>query len=364
MKVLVIGGGVIGMAIALRLADRGADAEVIDRGLPGAEASSAAAGILAPQAESSGPGPFLELCLDSRARYPAFVAELEQRSGLEVGYQACGVLHAAFDEAQAGRLDQTVAWQQKRGLRAELLTRAQALGCEPGLNPAVLGAAHFPDDHQIDNRLLVQALRTAAERAGVRFRRGAVRALISEGDRAVGVEVEGEALEAEAVVLAAGAWSSLIPGAQLAPATLTPIRGQMLQVQTQARALRHILFSERGYLVPRADGRILAGSTMERVGFDKQVTAEGLAEIRAMALALYPALEPLPVQASWSGLRPFRGGERPLLGRGPLQRLCLATGHHRNGILLTPTTALAIAALVLGEPSEVDLTPFAWDSAA
>ncbi len=361
MKVAIVGGGVMGCSIALALAKAGVEITVLERSIPGAEASSAAAGILAPQAEAPGPGPFLDLCLRSRELYPAFVAEVQQLSGIEVGYRPSGVLHPAFDEASTRKLEARVAWQSARGLRAELLDRAQTLGLEPNLSPEVLAAAHFADDHQVDSRLLARALSMAAARVGAAFRTGHVRGLITEGSRAVGVELDGEVVRADVVVVAAGSWSGQVQGAQIDPRVVRPARGQMVRLQTRLPILSRVLFCDRGYLVPRADGSVLAGSTMELVGFDKQVTAGGLAKILAMALSLCPSLAEAPVLEHWAGLRPFTEDHLPILGWGALEGLVLATGHFRNGILLTPVTAALVAQLVLGQPSPIDLHPFRYD---
>ncbi|WP_163993013.1 glycine oxidase ThiO [Pyxidicoccus caerfyrddinensis] len=360
-NVIIVGGGIMGCGIALRLRQAGVRVTVLERSIPGAEASSAAAGILAPQMESDGPGPFLELCLRSRGLYPAFASELRELTGVDVAYRPCGVLKVAFNEAEVHHLDATVAWQRGMGLRAELLDGTAARALEPRLSPKALAAAHFPDDHQVDNRLLVRALSMAAARVGAEFRSGYVRGVMHEQGRAVGVDLDGEVLRADAVVLAAGSWSALVQGAGVEPKAVRPARGQMVQLQTRLPVLDRILTSEKGYLVPRADGRVIAGSTMELVGFDKQVTAAGLARILDMALELCPELASAPVTDSWAGFRPWTEDRNPFLGEGPVPGLFLATGHFRNGILLAPITAKLITQAVLGEKSTMDLTPFRYD---
>lgn len=359
--VVIVGGGVMGCSVALRLRQAGARVTVLERSIPGAEASSAAGGILAPQMESHGPGPFLELCLRSRAMYPALAAELRELTGVDIQYVPSGLLRAGFDEADAHALEATATWQQGLGLRVELLDGAQARALEPELSERVVAAAHFPDDHQVDNRQLVRALSMAAARAGATFRTGYVRGVLREGERAVGVDLDGEPLRAGAVVVAAGSWSGLVQGASLDPRLVRPARGQMVQLMTRLPLLRHVVFGPQGYLVPRTDGRVLCGSTMEFVGFEKQVTAEGLARILGMALALVPALGRAPVDSTWAGLRPWTADGLPILGRGPLEGLFVATGHFRNGILLTPVTARIVTQLVLGEDPQVDLKPYRWD---
>jgi glycine oxidase len=360
-NVIIVGGGVMGCGIALRLRQAGARVTVLERSIPGAEASSAAGGILAPQMEAEGPGPFLELCLRSRGLYPEFAAELQSLTGVNVNYLPSGLLHLAFDEAGAQRLEATVGWQRALDLRAELLGPAEVHTLEPQLSPQVLAAARFPDDHQVDNRLLTRALTMAAARVGATFRTGYVRGVVEEKGRAVGVDLDGETLRADAVVIAAGSWSGLVQGVSLDPRVVRPARGQMVQLQTRLPLFSHVLFSDKGYVIPRADGRVIVGSTLEFAGFEKHVTAEGLHRILSLAMEICPALASAPVQETWAGLRPYTDDHLPILGAGPLPGLFLATGHFRNGILLAPITAKLLAQAVLGETPSVDLAPFRFD---
>ncbi|MGQ0507628.1 MAG: glycine oxidase ThiO [Myxococcaceae bacterium] len=359
--VIVIGGGIMGCAVSFRLAQRGLSVTVLERSIPGAEASSAAAGMLAPQMEAKSPGPLLDLCLRSRALFGALADELKELTGIDVGYVRSGILDVALEENALHGLEAAVAWQRAHGLRAELLSTDAARELEPQLSPRAAGAAYFPDDHQVDNRLLVRALSMAAAKVGGRRQTGLVRGLRTQGDTASGVDLDGSALEAPSVVLAAGSWSSLVPGTRVEPSVVRPARGQMLQFQTRLPLLTRILASNRGYLVPRADGRLIAGSTLEHVGFEKQVTGDGLAKILSMALELCPALAQAPVDSFWAGLRPYTEDHLPLLGEGPLRGLYLATGHFRNGILLAPITAKLTAELVAGEKPTVNLQPFRFD---
>src|SRR5713101_978505 len=356
--VIVVGAGVMGCSIGLRLAQAGARVTLLERAIPGAEASSAAAGALTPQMEADGPGPFLELCLRSRGLYPKFAAELEELSGININYLPSGALVIAFSEDAAHRMEARVAWQKAFGLRADLLSGEEARRLEPQLSPAALAAAHFPDDHQVDNRLLVRALSIAAARSGVHFRTGYVRSVLVENDRAIGVDLDGDALRADAVVLAAGSWSALVPGARVNPGMVKPVRGQMVELRARLPLFRSILASDDGYLVPRVDGRIIAGSTLEFVGFEKQVTLSGLSHILDAARALCPALAELPVQEFWAGLRPYTEDKLPIIGKGPMEGIFLATGHFRNGILLTPITAQLISEVIRGQSLALDLRPF------
>lgn len=358
MKTVVVGGGVMGCGIGWRLAQAGVEVTILERSIPGAEASSAAGGILAPQKEAPGPGPFLDLCLRSRAMYGELSRELLAVTGVDIGYAQSGLLSAAFEEATLVKLEATCAWQQAYGLRAELLDAQQARALEPALSTRALGALHLPDDHQVDNRQLMKALSLAAARAGARFRTGYVRGLLEDGQAVRGVDLDGERLEADAVVLAAGSWSGVVNGSPVDPRVLRPARGQMVQLAMRLPPFGRVLFCERGYLVPRPDGRIIAGSTMELVGFEKRVTAEGLRAILEMAIELCPELGHAAVEDSWAGLRPYTEDHLPILGPGPKPGLFLATGHFRNGILLAPLTARLVSELVLGRTPCVDVRPF------
>jgi glycine oxidase len=361
MDVVVVGGGVVGCAVALRLVKAGARCTVVERSVPGAEASSAAAGILAPQAEAEGPGPFLSLCLRSRSLYPGFVQEVEALSGMGVGFRPSGVLHLAFTDASRDRLRARVAVQRGEGLEAEVLDGKAVLCLEPAVNPAVQGAALFPNDASVDNRLLMRALSMAAARAGVRFVTGHVRALLEAGGRASGVDVDGDRLAADAVVVAAGAWTGLVPGSGLSPRQLRPARGQMVMLRSRLPLLERVVFSDQGYLVPRADGHLLAGSTVEFQGFAKEVTAAGLKHILALALEMAPGLAEVPVVETWAGLRPYTEDRLPVLGEGPLPGSFLASGHFRNGILLAPVTAEVLVQTIFAQKPSLPLEPFRWD---
>jgi glycine oxidase len=358
--VAVVGGGVMGCAVALRLAQRGAKVTVIERGIPGAEASSAAAGMLAPQMEADGPGPMLELGLASRALYPALAAELGAATGIDIGYVRSGVLAVALDGAEEQALAARCVWQEARGLPVEALPGAAARALEPALGETVRGALRFPDDAQVSPPALARAFSQAAAAAGARFLQGRyVRRVRVEGGAATGVDLDGETLAAGAVVVAAGSWSGLVEGAGVPASVVRPARGQLVAIETRPPLFRHVVAARgRGYLVPRRDGTVIAGSTVEMVGFRKEVTVGGLAEILHLARTLVPALAEAPVMSSWSNFRPYTEDHLPVLGPTPVRGLVLATGHHRNGILLAPVTAAAIADLVATGRSAVDLGPF------
>lgn len=358
MNVLIVGGGIMGLSVAVDLAKSGQRVTVLERSIPGAEASSAAAGMLAPQLEMSHPGPFLDLCLRSRGLYPAWAKELEQRSGVDVEYVESGSLSVGFTEVEAHELDSQVAWQRAAGLRADFLTGAELRRFEPKLSDKALAAAYHPDDHQVDPSKLMKALSIAAARAGALFRTGYVRSLVEENGRVIGADVDGERLTAELVVLAAGSWSGLVAGGHVDPRVVKPARGQMVGLELRQPPTRCFLMSHSGYVVPRKDGRVLCGSTMELVGYDKHVTAKGVTKILSAAMDLVPELADASVTSTWSGLRPWSQDGLPLLGDSGVPGLLLATGHFRNGILLAPITAKVVGQLVRGEKVSVDLKPF------
>jgi glycine oxidase len=356
--VVVVGAGLQGSAVALRLAQAGKKVVVLERAIPGAEASSAAGGILSPGVEALEPGPFSALCRASLALYPAFAREVEAASGLWVGYRGGGTLEVAFDDDHAKLLAGRAEKLEKAGLPVTVLDDREVRALEPGLAPSARGALHFEDEASLDPRLLGRAVYIAAARAGATFVTGQVRRIVHAGGRAAGVDHESGRIDADAVVLAAGSWSLLVEGHGLPPGAVRPVRGQIAVVDTRPPLLSRVIFSGHGYVVPRADGRILCGSTMEDVGFEKAVTAGGLRHVLDVALGIAPSLANAPVVETWSNFRPASPDGEPILGAGAVPGLFYATGHTRNGILLAPVTADAVAAAVLGRPAPVDLAPF------
>ena len=356
--VVVVGAGIQGSSVALRLAQAGKKVVVLERAVPGAEASSAAAGILSPGAEAVEPGPFQDLCRASLARSAAFVRDVEKLSGMWVGLRGGGTLEVALDDEHARVLAARAERIQFAGLPVEVLDDAGLRRLEPAVSPEARGALVFPDESSLDPRLLARAVYIAAARAGASFVSGQVRRVVVDGGRARGVEHETGRIDADAVVLAAGSWSLQVEGHGLPPGAVRPVRGQMVVLETRPPLLSRVIFSGHGYVVPRADGRILAGATMEEVGFVKAVTAEGLRLVLGVAIEIAPALARAPVVESWSNFRPASPDGEPILGPSETPGLFYATGHTRNGILLAPVTADAIAAAVLGRPAPVDLGPF------
>ncbi|HEY2743001.1 MAG TPA: glycine oxidase ThiO [Polyangia bacterium] len=359
--VLVVGGGMIGCAIALRLADAGVAVTVVERGEPGREASWAAGGILAPEVEAHGPGAFFTLMRAGAARWRSFAEELRARAELDVGYRDDGTLQLAFDDDEAAPLEARARWQRGEGLAVETLDAAAVARLEPSLARPTL-ALRYAGGHQIDTRAAMRALVVACTRApgnGVRFVRADVRRVRHDGKRVLGVDTNDGSHDAGHVVIAAGAWSTAIEGVPLPPGAVTPVRGQMIELRAAAPLVQHVVFGAGGYLVPRADGRVLVGSTEERAGFAKDVTAAGLGTLCARAARLCPPLASLPVADHWSGLRPASADALPYLGATSIGNLWMASGHFRNGVLLAPLSGEIVAALVTGAAVPVDLTAVA-----
>lgn len=358
--VLIVGGGVIGCAVARILARGSVAVAVVERNRPGAEASWAAAGMLSPLAESHRPGPFLDLLRAAITRFPALSAELLAETGVDIRYRRDGTLLLALTAQDDAVLDERWRWQSAEGLAVERLGAAEARALEPAVSPRLLRALRFPDDHQVDNRKLSRALWLSAAAAGAELLAGReVVELVREGDRVAGVLLaDGERVEAGAVVLAAGSWSGRIDGLPR-PLPVEPVHGQLIALDGAGLGLRHVIDSPRIYLVPRADGRVIAGATVERTGFVRAVTEEAIATLLAAAVEAVPALADRPILDSWSGLRPGTPDEQPIIGRDPeVENLVYATGHFRNGILLAPITAEAVAALLNGGAAPPEVVGF------
>jgi glycine oxidase len=354
MRVIVVGGGVMGCATALALAERGAEVIVLERAVPGAEASSAAAGILGAQVEAHENAALLPLFVRARAEYAGWAESLRARTGVDIGHRVSGGLRVALREEDVPPLQRDVEWQRANGLRAELVDGGRSREIEPQLAAAATAAAYYPDESQVDPRALIRALSAAASQpiAGggrVTMRDGAtVDRLIVEKDRCVGARLEDGEARGDAVVLAAGSWSSLVAGVPPDLPKVRPARGQMLLLEERPPKVRTMLFGPDGYVVPRGDGRVLCGSTLEFVGYRRDVTAGGIHAILSGALALAPTLAAASLAATWCSFRPYLGKDvPPWMGASPLPGLYLATGHHRNGILLAKVTADAVTRAIL-----------------
>ncbi len=345
MRAVVIGGGVMGCASALELASRGVrDVVVLERSVPGAEASSAAGGILGAQVEARNPRE-LDAFVAAREMHEAWASELRELTGIDVGFRRCGILTIARNDEELAALGREVAAQRERGLEAATLTGERgAREVEPEVG-ACRGAAWFARDGQVDPPRLLRALVAACADAGVTIRAGTtVSRIVMRGDRCAGVELDGqEELEADVTILAAGSWSSLVPGVPSPVPRVRPVRGQMVELDQRPPRLRRIVFGGHTYVVPRGDGRVVAGSTMEEVGHRREVTAGGVSDILTGALANVPSLRAAELVRTWCNFRPCPEGDVELVGPSGVAGLVLATGHHRNGILLARATALAVA---------------------
>jgi glycine oxidase len=363
--VAIIGGGAIGLAIGWRLAEAGCAVTICERDEAGRGASWAAAGMLAAASEAEpGETALLRLNRHSQSLWPGFAHALETASGLPIGYRDDGTLIVALDRDDRARLHATYEFQRGLGLDLAWLGAAEARAREPHLAAALAGAVFSPADHQVDNRLLVAALKGAFLRAGGVLREHqAVDAVETAGGRAIGLRLGGDLLPADHVVLAAGAWSPQIGGLDGIRLFVRPVKGQMLALQMDPAAplLRHVVWTPRVYLVPRGDGRLVIGGTVEERGFDARQTAGGMLALLEGAWRALPAIEELPIAESWVGFRPGSRDDAPLLGPCAIDRLVLATGHYRNGILLIPATADAIAGFVLTGAIDDAIRPFGID---
>jgi len=359
-RCVVIGGGVIGCSVAWELARHGIDVTVLERSVPGAEASSAAAGILGAQLECAEPGPLFELAVKSRALHAPWAERLGRTTGIDVEYRASGLIHLEFGAAALKRARARYAFQKRAGQRVVELGARALRERVPTLSPKAAYALHFPDDARIDPKALFRALRIAAEREGAVFRSGAyVRRVVRDGERVSGVELDdASVVPATDVVVAAGSWSSLVEGAPLPSGGVVPARGQIVELLLPAPLFAPVLHGPRCYLVPRDDGRVLIGSTLEFVGYKREVTAGAVRDLLDAALELCPALAGAQLAQSWSSFRPYVKDGLPVIGATQTQGLVIATGHHRNGILLAPITAEAVGALVRGRRPRLDLSAF------
>ena len=362
-KTVIIGAGVMGLGIAWRLARDGCAVTVYDRGKAGHGASWAAAGMLAAAVETEpGEERLLALTLESQRMWPGFARELESTAGISLGYRDEGTIVVALTRDDAEQLRFTYEFQKSLGLELEWLSGAKAREREPHLRPGIPAAVLSLRDHQVDNRRLARALAHAAQDAGAILKEHQpVREVEIGGGTACGVVTDHERDRADVVVLAAGAWSREIAGvpADYLP-PVRPIKGQMLALRMDPTAplLRHVIWLPRGYLVPRRDGRLIVGGTVEERGFDDALTAGGLLALIEGAWRAVPAIEELPVAETWVGFRPGSRDDAPILGPSGIDGLVVATGHHRNGILLTPLTVEAVSGYVLTGRLPEPVRPF------
>lgn len=356
--VAIAGGGLIGASIALELARAGLHVGVFDRQEPGMEASWAGAGILSPAPENSATIPLVPLGIASMALYPEFVRMVEEISGQSVGYRPKGTLQALFTGDAREELSTVIALHHGLGLKAEPLGAADARALEPSLSEDLEAAVLRPQEASVDNRALTSAVLEAARRSGVQFfPASGAESIWREGGRCAGLHLKNEKIEAQWTVIAAGCFSASIEGAaDYAP--VRPAKGQMVALRADEVKIERVLWSEKIYLVPRNDGRILAGATVEYVGFDKTLTAGGFEKILSATIELAPGLAGARVEETWAGLRPDSPDHLPILGPTDLDGLLIATGHFRGGILLTPITARLLSEWITQQRVSVDWERF------
>ena len=361
--VVVLGGGIIGCATAWELAQRGRRVALIERGMIGAEASKAAAGILSGQMDVERPGPFFDLCQASTRLYPAWVRALERASGRPVGYHGDGILYLACSRADVQRMDARRRWQTRRGLRVERWSPRDVSRREPNVQGRIRAGFFFPAESQVDNVELMEALASACRKAGVRIEeRTDAQQVLVRRRRVTGIRTSRGTYHAPVVVNCLGSWAPL-RGAPIPRPVIAPARGQMLAFDAPTRLLRHVVMAEAAYGVQRRDGRLIVGSTVEFVGFDRRVTLDGMARILSgFRSVMHPRVfDRATFREAWAGLRPYTIDRRPILGATRIAGLYMAVGHFRHGILLAPFTARLMAELILTGRASFDLSPFSLD---
>ena len=361
--VAIVGGGICGLGIGWRLAAAGCAVDVFEKGKAGREASWAAAGMLAANVETEpGEEALLALNLESQAAWPDFATELEAVSGVDLGYRDEGILVVAAHRDDAAELRNTYEFHRSLGLEVEWLTGGQARRMEPHLAPGVSAAVSSVKDHQVDNRQLVRALHEAFLRSGGRLHEDTtVEAIDVEVGQAKGIQVAGQRREADMVLLAAGAWSYDIDGVPpVARPPVRPLKGQVIALQMEPRApiIDRVIWGPGIYLVPRRDGTLILGATVEEKGFDSDLTAGGVFRLLEAAWEILPQIEELPIKDMWVGFRPTSRDDAPILGPTSVDGLVVATGHHRNGVLLAPVTIDAVSAFMLDGKLAESVEPF------
>jgi glycine oxidase len=341
----VVGAGVIGTSISYQLAKAGVKVMLFERGQVGGEATGASAGMIQINPDRATPTPLASLEVESARLFPALATELLDRSGMDIGYRAAPLLHVALHEVDEPRLRAHRAWQVEHGVAVAWVDRAAVLDLEPALNPEIPAALYYPADHQVMPRALARALARTAVDLGAVLREGtAVDRLLTSGDRVTGVAIGDEAVHADEVVIANGAWASAWSEVLHTPIPVRPVRGQMVALRTAGIGLRNVVSSAEGYLLTKPDGSTYVGTTVEDAGYDARPTASGIAGLLAMVPRIAPRLADATFVSAWAGLRPGTSDGLPLLGRLPgWEGVSVAAGHFREGILLAPITGEVMA---------------------
>jgi len=356
--VVIVGGGVIGASIAFELAAEKLDVVLLDRQPPGREASWAAAGMLSPGPDSPDALPLVPLAKESMRLYPEFIASIEEASGKTTAFARKGTIEVFTAPSGESERDKMVTLYQTLGLAIEPVATDVARKAEPALGPAALATAWLPEEATVDPRMLMDALLAAASNRGVKIHADfPATGVVLDGNRCTGVTTAEKSISAKCIVAAAGCFSGATAWlGRYAPTR--PIRGQLLALESRSVPVARTLRSNKAYLVPRPNGRIIAGSTLEDAGFEKHVTPAGVRKILDGVLELAPALANAQLVDAWAGLRPGTPDHLPILGPTDIRGLYVATGHYRNGILLAPATAKLLRGWILGEKSELDTERF------
>lgn len=355
--ILIVGGGIVGLSLARELRKKGVEKiTILEKNFAcGMEASNAAAGMLAPQAEADCADDFFRFCQSSRDLYPNFAEELFEETGVDIELDQTGTFYLAFNENDAEELEERYAWQKLAGLSVEKLSAGEVLKIEPNVSPDVLFGLRFPSDWQVGNRNIIEALNKqltgiaaseSTRQNAVEFAAREVKGLIFENNRVIGVETDKEKFFAQIVIIASGAWTSLINDRfnLLAGIKIKPMRGQIIAFNDSGKSFHHTIYSPRGYAVPKKDARILVGATVEDAGFENHTTGAGAASLLDTAFEISPEFKNLSLKETWSGLRPAASDGLPILGAfSEIENLFVASAHFRNGILLAPLTAKILA---------------------
>jgi glycine oxidase len=356
--VVVIGGGVIGISVAYHLARQNVRTLLVEKNTLGQEASSAAAGMLAATSAGSRRGPMYQLKSASQALYPALIRELEERTGIDIECQTPGIFEILLTEVGEKHYRRLYELRSEQGHAVSWLSAEEARRREPGLTPGLRAAVHFADDHHLHNGKLTEAWTQAAQQCGVTLRTGtSVQEVRMMNGRVSQVRIGDEWVSADTIVIAAGSWSAQVGEVFGITIPIQPAKGQMLSIRTTQ--LRHVISCDDRYLVPRKNGEVIIGSTIEFIGHNKDVTLEAIQLLAEWADTIVPGISQAPLSRFWAGLRPYSPTRRPILCRAPgLDNLVLATGHHRNGILLAPITGQLITELITTGQTAQSLEPF------
>ena len=363
VDVAVVGGGVIGCSVAYHAARRGAEVTLLEAEEIGTGASGAAAGMLNAQAEAHESGPFLDLLLKSRAMHKPLSEELYEETGLDPEYVWSGTLRVALDEDFRQKLADTHSWQREAGLSANWLDAEEAQELEPGISPETIAALHLPEDGQVNSPRLVRALALAAIRKDATISESErVIGFLTEGERVTGVRTARREISAGSVVLAGGSSSAMLFRQLGLRLPVHPVKGETLSLTVPTNTIKANVWDDRCYLVPKRDGRVVVGATEEVGVHDRRPTLGGVAWLSDAAVKLFPELADATFLGAWGGLRPGTFDDLPFLGGVEgVEGLFLATGHYRNGVLLSPVTGEVTAALALGEPPTVEVLPFSYE---